>query len=438
MLKINFRMRFDGAKSFIRRVSFHANMNCALSWQRKVLSNGLTVLLYPRPSGATSQLSVAVKYGSNDDTEDKQGTAHFIEHMLAGGSKSRINLHKQVEQIGGYSNFETSPEITLCTVDVLPGKLAEGSRVLSGLLFDYMFEEEKLEIERKVILNEIAEVEDDPWDKAHEMLIKCLFKHHPLKNPTLGIKRIVKQFTLSDIETAYQEYYTPANMVLILTGNFSPQEADAVLNDFQNRENPKKIQQRNIPIEETKPEKQKVVKRPGINQAYLSFGLRTAPSKNADAPALDLIEAVLGRGESSRLFVELREKRALTYDFEAMNLSGLDFGYFAVNCAVKTRSLKQTQAIIEEQLEEIRNCTITEDELERSKNMIVADIARAIDSSQDLPGILAESEIHFGNENAICEYQNKIVSLTRKDLIEAANKYFQETNYSTAIIIPKE
>ncbi len=131
-------------------------MSTALSWERRVLSNGLTMLLLPRPSSLTAQLSVAVKYGSNDDSEEHAGYAHFLEHMLVGGSQNRIKLHHEIEKVGGCSYFETGSECTFTKVDVLPREIGEASKVLSGLLFDSAFEEGKLEIERKVILNEIA------------------------------------------------------------------------------------------------------------------------------------------------------------------------------------------------------------------------------------------------------------------------------------------
>ena len=164
-------------------------MNRSLSWERKVLSNGLTVLLYPRLSRMTTQLSVAIKYGSNDDADEKSGNAHFLEHMLVGGSQKRIKLHHEIEKLGGCSHFETSDEFTFSSMDVLSGKIVEASKVLSGLLFDSKFEEEKLELERKVILNEIAEAHDDPQDLIGETLLKCLFKHHPVKKPSSGVKK---------------------------------------------------------------------------------------------------------------------------------------------------------------------------------------------------------------------------------------------------------
>ena len=98
------------------------------------------------------------------------------------------------------------------------------------------------------------------------------------------------------------------------------------------------------------------------------------PAKNPDAVALDLLNGVLGLGESSRLFVELREKRALTYDFSSMNISGLDHGFFTVACAVQAKSLQLTEQIIRVELEKLVSTPVNEAELEKSKNVIVGDI----------------------------------------------------------------
>ena len=177
--------------------------------------------------------------------EEKSGNAHFLEHMLVGGSQKRIKLHHEIEKLGGCSNFETSDEFTFSSMDVLSGKIAEASKVLSGLLFDSTFEKDKLELERKVILNEIAEAHDDPQELIRETLIKCLFKHHPLRNPILGLKKTINQFTIGSIEKAHQNYYVPQNMILILTGNFSNKDKETVLQDFQDRENNGSISRRN-------------------------------------------------------------------------------------------------------------------------------------------------------------------------------------------------
>lgn len=413
-------------------------MNGILSWERKVLPNGLTVLLYPRLSGLTAQLSVAVKYGSNDDADEKSGGAHFLEHMLVGGSQKRIKLHHEIEKLGGCSHFETSDEFTFSSMDVLSGKISEASRILSGLLFDTVFEKDKLELERKVILNEIAEDHDDPQEQNRESLIKCLFKNHPIRNPILGLKKTISQFTVDALEEAHQKFYVPQNMMLILTGNFSSKDKEAVLQDFQDRENNGSVSRRKRGLEESKPKKEVTTQKLGLTQAYISLGLRTAPTKHVDTPALDLIESLLGLGESSRLFVELREKRALTYDFDAVNVSGLDYGYFSVNCPVQTKAVSLTQKLIQDELQKIKNQPAAKSELDKTKSLLLGTIFRVMDNFHELPRLMAYEEVHLESENSVVDYINKINALTGKDLTEVANKYFQDKNVSTAILAPKK
>jgi predicted Zn-dependent peptidase len=187
---------------------YFATMSNCLSWERKTLSNGLVVLLDPRPSALTAQVYLAVRYGSNDDNEDEAGTAHMLEHMLVGGSQQRIKLHHEIEALGGYPNFETSREYTFSMVDVVPEALVKASQVLSDLVFDPTFQNDKLKHERKVIISEIAESSDDPIGKNEETFIKCLFKQHPVKNPILGSERTVKKIELADIEKAHQKFYS--------------------------------------------------------------------------------------------------------------------------------------------------------------------------------------------------------------------------------------
>jgi predicted Zn-dependent peptidase len=385
----------------------------------------------------TAQLSLAIKYGSNDDSDDKIGTAHFLEHMLVGGSQERIRLHHEIEKLGGASIFETSKECTFSMLDFFPERLPEAAKVLSGLLFNNRFEKDKLEHERKVILNEIVEASDDPWDKTGETLLKCLFKKHPAKNPIMGSKKTVRQTTLRDIEEAHENHYSPQNMILMVTGKFSDEVAASLLEDFLDRENSRSISRQKRTIEVGRPKKEAVIKKTGINQAYQCFGLRTPPAKDPDIPAIELINAILGMGESSRLFVELREKRPLTYDFDSVNVAGLDFGFFQIDCAVKAKSVKQTQNIIQEELQKLKNHPVPKDELVKSKNLLLSDVYRSVDCPHTLPRILADSELYFENENVLVHYVDRIRSLSEQNVTEVANKYFQESNYATVVTTPK-
>ena len=306
------------------------------------------------------------------------------------------------------------------------------------MLFDSVFEKDKLELERKIILNEAAEASDDPRDKIQSALIKCLFKHHPIRNPVLGSRKTVNQISFEDIEKARQTRYAPQNMILILTGKFSDNDVEEVIHDFQYRENGNSVARSRKRVQEGKPRKQVVIERSGITQAYLSFGFRTVPARDVDVSALDLIEVILGIGESSRLFVELREKRALTYDFEALHVVGLDYGCFSINCAVKTESIEQTGIIIKDELEKLKTNFVTKGELEKSKNLILGEILRSMDSPQEVSIVMSDMEIHFQNEKALIDYKDKMSAVSEREILEVANKYFQDNNYSTAVLRSKK
>lgn len=406
-------------------------------WQRWVLANGLRVLYLPKPSANTAQLSIAVEYGSNSEAEAEAGSAHFLEHMLAGGSDKRIQMSRSIESHGGSLNFYTDHEYTMSFVDVLPESLPHTSQVLSELLFDDAFEEEKFASERQIILQELAEDADDPTEQIDELLLKNLFKKHPVRRPIGGYPKTINQLNLHQLEAIHTAAYEPQNMILMLMGNLSDNQIQAVLQYFVDKPKQQKIAKQLHKQETAKPPHEKVKRKGGITQTYLSIGAKTVNSKSPDAPKLDLISMILGGGASSRLFIELREKRALTYDVAALHSKGLDFGYFSISCAVKNANLDKTKALISTELANLREQLVLEEELERNKKLILSGILRGIDSPDDCQDILAFMEIQFNNAKALSSYLTKIKEVTTKDIQTAAQTYLQEDNFTSAILKPK-
>ena len=412
-------------------------MTTAMFWRRNILPNGLTVLQFPRQSANTTQLSVAVEYGSNQEPEEIAGVAHFLEHMLAGGSQKRIELSRSIENSGGILDFYTDHEHMMSMLDVLPGKLTEASFIISELLFSSNFEEEKFGQERKIILNELAEALDDPTERIEELLLKSLFKNHPVNRPVGGFPKNVKRLTLDQLSNAHQTNYIPQNMILILTGNFSEEEAALALNNFKERSLQKPFSRNVFTIETAKPVPLVVEEKSGIAQSYLSMGARTVCSSHQDVPTLDLMSALLSGGTSSRLFIELREKHALTYDVNSNHNKGVDFGYFGINCAVKDKNLAKAKQVILKELAKLRTEKVPRDELEKTKNLIVGASLRGMDDPQDCSEILAYMEMQFKSENALVDHVTKVKAVSSENILEAANTYLQEEYLATVILKPK-
>ncbi|HEX7481996.1 MAG TPA: pitrilysin family protein, partial [Candidatus Bathyarchaeia archaeon] len=406
-------------------------MTTAMFWRRNILPNGLTVLQFPRQSANTTQLSVSIEYGSNQEPEEIAGVAHFLEHMLAGGSQKRIEVSRSIENSGGILDFYTDHEHMMCMMDVLPGKLAEASFIISELLFSSNFEEEKFGQERKIILNELAEALDDPTERIEELLLKSLFTKHPVNRPVGGFPKNVKRLTLDQMSNAHKINYVPQKMLLILTGNFSEEDAELVLKNFQYRRCEKPFLRKVFPAETAKPLPLVVEEKSGIAQTYLSMGARTVCSSHKDVPTLDLISALLSGGTSSRLFIELREKNALTYDVNSDHNKGVDFGYFSINCAVKNKNLAKAKRVILNELTKLRTEKVPPEELEKTKNLIVGASLRGMDDPQDCSEIIAYMERQYKSENALVDHIAKIKAVSSENIVEAANTYLQEDFLAT-------
>jgi len=317
--------------------------------------------------------------------------------------------------------------------------LSQTAQVLSELLFDTSFDEKQFISEREIILHELAEDLDNPDMLVHELLLKNLFKKHPISRPIGGYPKTLNKLTLKQLQTTQLTAYTPQNMILLLIGNLSNNQIKNVLKHFENK--PSQQQKHITPkffSQKTVKQSKKVSKvKQGITQTYLNMGTKTVNAKHEDAPKLDLISMILGGGISSRLFIELREKQALTYDIAAIQRNGLDYGYLYIDCAVKNTNINKTQKLILNELTKLQTEKISEEELERNKKLRHMMFLRGIDSPGGCQYILADMEIQYNHEKALINYLNNIKAVTTTDILNVAQTYLQKDNFTTAILKPK-
>jgi predicted Zn-dependent peptidase len=413
-------------------------MSANLVWRRRTLPNGLTAITYPRRNANTTQLSLAVKYGSNQEPKSAAGIAHFLEHMLAGGSEAKIRRSRSIEETGGIMDFYTDREHVLGAADVLPRKLTDASEILSELFFSDDFEETKFELERKIILNELAEVADDPTVQIEELLLENIYQSHPLSRPVGGYPKTIKKLAVTQLAEVHKRNYVPSNMVVVLTGKVTEGDEARVLNAFQSRDCPAKLTPQSAAPESGKPKAVVTQEKAGITQTYLSIGARTVCANHKDAPALDLVGTLLGGGTSSRLFIELREKHAVTYDVSSAHCKGTDFGYLSINCAVGNRKVEKTRKLIYRQLSDLGTQRVSEVELERAKAIMLGGVLRGMDDPHDTTEIITYMELQFGCDTALKDYVSKIKAVTCEDIRVAAAEHLNEGCLCTAILKPKK
>jgi predicted Zn-dependent peptidase len=394
----------------------------------------MKLLVLPRDSDRTVRLFLAVFYGSNNDLPEKAGLAHFLEHMLTQGSDKRIRIARKSEDFGGL-NCSTGPDYSISFAQVLPKKISEVVESLSEITFDGVFEEARLERERRVIFQEIEEFSDNPWKKIHGMLKKALFNLHPIRLPIAGFHETVAHLSLEEVTKAHQINYFPRNMIFGLIGKCGQNQTELIEN-YDWPYHGKKSLQKSAFVEDGKPTRKDLVEKGSrADRAYFGMGARTVPASHPDSCILDTIRVLLGGGFSSRLYVELREKRGLAYSVFSNHPQGFDYGYLGVFAAVENKNFEKAIRIVKTEFSKIRDGELSNKELNRAKGIVEGRIAKNLDDPFMCPLSLVESEFFSNGEKSITDYLRRLKAVTRNDIQEAASKYLGDNNLSTIALI---
>lgn len=285
----------------------------------KTLSNGATAV-YDRHTGADAVVLVAAGAGPLWETKRNAGVAHFLEHMLFEGTVKRpdtLAVTSAIEKLGGEMNAATGSEMTYYFAKVVRSDVPVALDVLSDMLFHSTLLPEHVEKERRVILNEIAMVKDDPkyhiWDMTHTRV----FKGHPAANSPLGSKKTVSGMSREDLAAFHAAMYHPSNLCVVVVGDV--RDPFGKMERHFGGPGGRRTSLPRIP-----PLGPHVSGRVGearrIRQSYYTYSYRTVPRGHPDSYALDVAEALLGRKQSGWIFDEIRGKRGLGYSLSLIHI----------------------------------------------------------------------------------------------------------------------
>ena len=389
-----------------------------------ILKNGLTVIVEKRKTKSVT-VQVMVRTGSNYENEKIAGISHFIEHMVFEGTKNRtaIQIANEIESLGGEINAATSTERTIYYITVLKKYFDTAINVLADLIQNPLFEEKPLEKERGVVLDEVNMVIDDPKKYQWVLFQKTMYKKHPARNPIYGTAEAIKTITRQDMTNYYEKYYTPNNMIITVVGNVKDAE--------QKIEQAFKFQQgetaRRETVKEPELEKPEVfIENREILQSYMTLGYKTVARTHEDSYAIDVIRSILGRGQSSKLFDEIRVKRGLAYSLGVIHDSEVDYGWLAVYVGTDKKNIETIKEII---LKEVKNLgKVTSKELKDAKKFIEGNYYLENEDNHTMADNLASWEL-VGDLQGADEYVRRIKKVTKQDIKRVVEKYLQNYVY---------
>jgi predicted Zn-dependent peptidase len=305
-------------------------------FDKTVLPNGLRIVSSSLPHTRSVSISIFIGAGSRYETDEMAGVSHFLEHMLFKGTKRRPTareISEEIEGIGGIMNAGTDKELTVYWAKVGDHRFAATLDILADSLRFSLLDPQELEKEREVILEELAMTEDSPGDMVNILIDEVVWPHQPLGRDTGGTPQSVKQITRDDVVRYMEQLYTPQNTVVAVAGNVGRDEVievvDRHLGDWEPRPFgtwfPAQIQD-DTPRLRLRSKK--------TEQAHFCLATPGLSAVHPDRYVLDVLNAVLGEGMSSRLFLEIREKRSLCYDVHSYVNHYLDTGSTVVNAGV--------------------------------------------------------------------------------------------------------
>ncbi|MCA9141973.1 MAG: insulinase family protein [Planctomycetaceae bacterium] len=345
-----------------------------MEFRRQTLDNGLEVIAEISPKAYSTALGFFVNAGSRDETDEISGVSHFLEHMVFKGTPTRSaeDVNRELDEIGSQSNAFTSEEHTVYYARVLPENQSRATDLLSDIMRPSLRDED-FDMEKQVIIEEIAKYEDQPPFGAFEKCMAAHFGDHPLGRSVLGTAETVGALTSQQMRAYFEQRYSPGNIVLVASGNvdFDQLVADAERNCGS--WTPFKVSR----------EQARAAEHSGLSVIQKETAAQEYVVQIANGPAADdedryparLMATIIGDDTGSRLFWELID----TGRAEFASISPYEFqgtGIFMTYLACMPEDTAECLEQIRRVFEESQRNGLTEDELLRAKSKICSDLVR--------------------------------------------------------------
>ncbi len=334
----------------------------------KTLSNGIRVVAEKIDYLKSVSIGVWVGNGSRCETKDENGISHFIEHMVFKGSAKRnaVEIASAIDSVGGQINAFTAREYTCFYTKTLDAHAELAMDVLSDMIFRPTLDEEDMELEKRVVAEEIHLYEDSPEDLVYDMYCRAVWGDTSMGRTVLGTTDTLGKITPEKMRSYMNTHYSTKNIIISVSGNFEDGFFDSLEKYFGaysiNIESPA------IPNVEFK--QGNVFKQKDIEQVQLVVGFGGIDIMDEDVYALLTFNNVFGGGMSSRLFQNIREREGLVYSVCSGHSAYIGTGSFDISAGMSPENLDRVCELIGKEIRELKENKLSADEVARSKEML--------------------------------------------------------------------
>lgn len=408
-------------------------------YQRVTLPNGVRV--YTSQITHVRSVSIAFYFGvgARYEPDEIAGAAHFIEHMLFKGCAGFPNaqaISEAIEGVGGVLDAATDKEVTVYSAKVASQHFDLAMRLISDMVRRPLMEQAEISKERDVIIEELNMYRDSPADWVNVLADETMWAGQPLGREIAGTRETVSGLTREILLDFKQRHYTPSNLVVSVAGNISHEQVMTALGDLLGDWadapspvwTPSPIPANGPRVQlETRPTEQS-------NLCLLTPGIRSRDPRHY---TMTLLNAALGDGMSSRLFVELREKQGLAYDIGSSPSYYHDTGAFTISAGVEPKKLEATIRASLVELRKLCDEPLRAEELARVKEYIKGRMALRLEDTYSVAAWMGGQEIITGEALELDEVMALIDAVTAEDIQALARECFTSEGLRLAVIGPQ-
>ena len=407
-------------------------------YRHTTLDNGLRIVTAPMPGTRSVSVSFYVGAGSRYERPEEAGISHLIEHLVFKGTEKRPTaqeISEIIDGVGGVMNAGTDRELTVYYAKVARPHFERAADVLADMLRHPLMLTEELEKEREVVIEELASITDSPAQLVDVLLDSTMWPDQPLGRDVAGTEASVSALTREGTLDYLHRQYVPNNVVVAVAGAIDHDEVvrfmEGQLGDWAPG-TPSSW----FPALDGQDAPRVAVMYKRTEQAHIEIAVHALSHQHPDRFALDLISVILGEGMSSRLFLELREKRALCYDVHSYASHYLDTGSFAVYAGVDPKkAVESSQALLEE-MAKIRDDSVTDEELYKAKELSKGRLLLRMEDTRSVSGWLGGQEMLNGHIKTPDEVVALVEAVTPADMRRVAKKILDPNQMTMAVVGP--
>ena len=395
--------------------------------RRSILPGGVRVLTEQMLGFRSATVGMWIGAGSRDETEGTYGSTHFLEHLLFKGTKNRssIEIAERGDYLGGGFNAATSKQTTNYHGHVFDEDLPAAIELLGDMVTSATLTPEAMEMERGVILEELAMYNDDASDVASETIAELVFGDHPMARPVGGTKETVAALEHDHLVAHYRKNYNPSELVVCAAGNV---DHDAVCAEVVSvlkgkgwhlSEGAAPAPRRRVADIDYPEGSERYVVRP-VEQSAVILGMPGLSSDDEDRAVLAALSAILGGGQSSRLFQEVREKHGLAYTTYSYPAAYREGGYLGLYGACAPDNARKVADMMGRTLDDMAEHGVSEEEVETAFRQIRAQLVFSGERIASRMNRLASLEITRGEYRSYRTVIERARSVTREQINELA------------------